>query len=404
MPFSGTNSFSSPAVSSFPASISSPNPVKSNSTPFEDFLPAWMQPPQPVKPSGAVQPGLPHNDEFSIEELLRATESAPPAPSAPPAVPGPGANNGAYTAASSAQPATGNHFSAGTATGALSVDDLFNYKVSQTVGTEPAPAVAESGNLPLPSFQEPPLWGKAASSSKTWSFKEESGYNHTTPFQSPSPGESTSAYPPAAEKPLSGVDRGVYYFTDDVGDVNVFALAGFVRRAIGAVVDAILLGILSLILYSVMGPILIGSLLRKATEDYYRTGNEDSVVTSFADGLLLTALGMGVFLFIVSFLYPTLLVGLGGQTLGHRFMKIKVVRRGGRGVGLLSGAVRTLYGVVPNFVQLVLLFVFGTTGGWISLLISLLVMLGFLLPLVDKNRQGLHDKLADTYVVSTTPL
>jgi uncharacterized RDD family membrane protein YckC len=88
---------------------------------------------------------------------------------------------------------------------------------------------------------------------------------------------------------------------------------------------------------------------------------------------------------IVFLLYVLIPVGYftyffgNGQTLGMMAMKIKLVRTDGEyPIGYTRGFLR-----------------------FIGMIISaLLIGLGFLWILIDKNNQGLHDYIADTYVVA----
>ncbi|WP_456486976.1 RDD family protein [Candidatus Alkanophaga liquidiphilum] len=82
--------------------------------------------------------------------------------------------------------------------------------------------------------------------------------------------------------------------------------------------------------------------------------------------------------FLISAGYFIYFFGKKGMTLGMRLMRIKVCRTDGTcPIGYKRGFLR-----------------------WVGMIISNLVIgLGFLWILIDKNRQGWHDKIADTYVV-----
>lgn len=94
-----------------------------------------------------------------------------------------------------------------------------------------------------------------------------------------------------------------------------------------------------------------------------------------ADPLLIVAwVGLPV---IVSALYQTLFVGWRGQTPGKILFRLKIIRTNGVEVG---------YGLA--FVR------------WLGRILSFLLFgMGFLMIALTKEKQGLHDQIADTYVI-----
>lgn len=205
-----------------------------------------------------------------------------------------------------------------------------------------------------------------------------------------------------SEEAPYGVDRGFYYYTDDLGEIVIAPLGSFLRRFGGAVIDNILAGILIAILYFTIGGFLIGSLVEHSYEQAYQSGQRISA-RQLSNDLSPLLMGLSVMGLVVTFLYYFLLVGLGGQTLGHRFTKIKVIRAGGRAPGVFSSFIRTLYGTVPGVLGLVLSAFLkpAIIGTILSLVLYIPVIIGLLWPLFDRGKQGWHDKLASTYVVST---
>ena len=83
-------------------------------------------------------------------------------------------------------------------------------------------------------------------------------------------------------------------------------------------------------------------------------------------------------LFFLPLLYYWLLTGLKGQTLGKRLVGIKVVDAQGNIPGLGRAALREIPG---------------------KLISALALCIGFFWIAFDNNKQGWHDKLADTYVL-----
>jgi uncharacterized RDD family membrane protein YckC len=86
----------------------------------------------------------------------------------------------------------------------------------------------------------------------------------------------------------------------------------------------------------------------------------------------------GVLTFLLTITYQWyFLTKYQGQTPGKMLLGIRVVKTDGSALSTLDSIVRTL----------------GYTLNWI------LLGIGWLLAFWDKNHQGLHDRMADTYVV-----
>jgi uncharacterized RDD family membrane protein YckC len=117
-------------------------------------------------------------------------------------------------------------------------------------------------------------------------------------------------------------------------------------------------------------------------------------VSYLVDSIILAVIGYGLAFVIMAIgasympaMYAPILVGLAyftyffgsGQTPGMKVMNIKLIRTDGDSeIGYGKGFLR-----------------------WIGMQISALVIgLGFLWILIDKNKQGWHDKIADVYVVA----
>ncbi len=99
-----------------------------------------------------------------------------------------------------------------------------------------------------------------------------------------------------------------------------------------------------------------------------------------AEGLIL----FGVFSPLAWFLYSVLPLTRTGATLGKEIMGIRVVGQGGQNVSLLQAFMRE------------------SAGRWLNVMVF---HLGLLPILWDKDRQALHDMVADTFVVwrNTSP-
>jgi uncharacterized RDD family membrane protein YckC len=333
-------------------------------SPFDGYNPGWLQagsaPGKVAAPvSAATSNGSSSGLGFSLDELLKATEEVFPNPAPLPApVPSPApSNNGA---------------------------------------TPPTPVQGVA--VPMPSFREPPLWAQPATSPPNFNVRPEDLRTSSQPFERP---PMASASRESEEAPY-GVDRGFYYYTDDLGELVIAPLGSFLRRFWGAVIDNILMGFLIAILYFSIGSFLIGSLVEHSYEQAYQRGQRVNT-RQLNDDFFQLAIGLYIMGLVVTFLYYFLLVGLGGQTFGHRFTKIKVIKSGGRAPGVFSSFIRTLYGTVPGLTGFLLSTFLkpAVIGNILALVLYLVVFIGLLWPLFDRGKQGWHDKLANTYVVST---
>lgn len=108
-----------------------------------------------------------------------------------------------------------------------------------------------------------------------------------------------------------------------------------------------------------------------------------AVVDAIVVSLLSFALsGLLLPLLVVLLLYYWLFTGLKGQTLGKMLVGIKVVDAQGNRPGLASAALREILG---------------------KLVSAIVFFLGFLWIAWDRQKQGWHDKIAITYVVKAEP-
>lgn len=82
--------------------------------------------------------------------------------------------------------------------------------------------------------------------------------------------------------------------------------------------------------------------------------------------------------YLITVAYFVVMTYSCGATIGKHLMKIKVVDTNGEKLSFISVLIRE------------------TVGRYLSVLI---VYVGYILAGLDKNKQGLHDKIADTYVI-----
>ena len=137
--------------------------------------------------------------------------------------------------------------------------------------------------------------------------------------------------------------------------------AGFATRAIAITIDLLIIGVM------VSAVTLAGQLLMDAFNA--------TELTQKLFRLILLAVG-----FLIPNLYTILLLMLAGQTLGKALLGLKVVGIDGGRIHL-GMAIRRQIGYY----------------------ISALLFLGYFWVLIDKRRQGWHDKMAKTFVVYAFP-
>ena len=85
-----------------------------------------------------------------------------------------------------------------------------------------------------------------------------------------------------------------------------------------------------------------------------------------------------IFSYALSFAYYIVFTGYCGQTPGKMALRIKVIRRNGSQIGFGRAAFRE---IPAKFIAAI---IFG---------------IGYLMVAFDEQKQGLHDRMADTYVI-----
>ncbi len=148
------------------------------------------------------------------------------------------------------------------------------------------------------------------------------------------------------------------------------SVAGFWRRLAAGCVDMLVLTSVFTILAT-----LVAVILRHPLPRVGQLG-PDYVVDMAVNGGVLAEAGLAL-LAILAFLYFFLFTALRGQTFGKHLMRVKVIDAYGERPSMMRALVRTI-AYLPSLALLALGFL------WI----------GF-----DREKRGLHDFLADTYVV-----
>ena len=138
------------------------------------------------------------------------------------------------------------------------------------------------------------------------------------------------------------------------------AKAGFWIRVVASLLDMLALGLLE----SALGSLLIRI-----------SGLEPGFHSREGQMIMLTVAAFGV---VLGYAYRVFFIGYCGQTPGKMAVRVKVIRTDGTEVGYVRALLREVVG---------------------KFLSKLILGIGYLMVAFDSRKQGLHDKIADTYVV-----
>ncbi|GAA1309598.1 RDD family protein [Brachybacterium tyrofermentans] len=155
-------------------------------------------------------------------------------------------------------------------------------------------------------------------------------------------------------------------------------MAAMSQRLIARILDGVILGIVLGILMGVAIALIAAA---ASVED----GSGAAAGVGFLGFLGLMTLAM-----VLVYAYEAVMIGFWGATVGKMIMKVKVVKpRDGNAPGIGSGIVRYL---IPGICALIPFI------GWLGTLAC------YVSPTFDSSgrRQGWHDKVANTVVVSTS--
>ncbi|MCD6188133.1 MAG: zinc-ribbon domain-containing protein [Desulfuromusa sp.] len=143
-------------------------------------------------------------------------------------------------------------------------------------------------------------------------------------------------------------------------EIDVLPKAGFWIRLVAAIIDTLIVFVLQF---------LLGSLL--ALAGFATVGGGEGAVTNMA--ILIQLFG-----FVLSLTYYVFFTGYCGQTPGKMALRIKVIRCDGSSLGYGKAAFR----------EIPAKFIAGIIFG-----------IGYVMVAFDDQKQGLHDRMADTYVI-----
>lgn len=146
-----------------------------------------------------------------------------------------------------------------------------------------------------------------------------------------------------------------------ITDAESLPKAGFWLRAVASLLDSLLLALVQFVFSLILG-LTAGSML---------TGMEPHG-EAFV-GLVTTVFGV-----LVGLTYSIFFTGYCGQTPGKMALRIKVIRTTGEEIGYGRAFVREVPG---------------------KFLSGILLGIGYLMVAFDRRKQGLHDRIADTYVI-----
>ena len=144
-------------------------------------------------------------------------------------------------------------------------------------------------------------------------------------------------------------------------------LATVSRRWLAIIVDGLVVGVITLMLAGVGGVFM--------TLEAALLSDDATVFSSAASQFQNDVLTMN---FLVSAIYNIAFMTMfNGQTLGKIMLKLRVIKKNGRRIGILDAIIRNVFGYT----------------------ISGMFLLGYLWAMFDREKQTWHDKLAGTVVV-----
>lgn len=166
-------------------------------------------------------------------------------------------------------------------------------------------------------------------------------------------GQSENASPPP--RPEAVMPTGSAHAAASPADLPK---AGFWIRVVACLLDSLLVGTVQFCIVLVLG--LAGGAL---------TGGDDGMAMGLVTWLCSTAVGLTYYIFFT---------GYNGQTPGKMALRIQVVRSDGTPMSYGRAFLREVPG---------------------KFLSAILLGIGYLMVAFDRNKQGLHDRIAGTYVI-----
>lgn len=144
-------------------------------------------------------------------------------------------------------------------------------------------------------------------------------------------------------------------------------LASIGKRWLAIIIDGLIVGVITLMLVSVSGAFV--------TIEASFLSNDATMISAAVSQFQNDVLTMNL---LVSAVYNVAFMTMfNGQTLGKIMLKLRVIKKNGRRIGILDAIIRNVFGYT----------------------ISGMFLLGYLWAMFDREKQTWHDKLAGTVVV-----
>ncbi len=239
------------------------------------------------------------------------------------------------------------------------------------------------GGPPAPNFQSgpPPGWNPPAGPP-------------LYPFNGPVQPEKVPVASNGLPLPVMGNPEGYFSFTNQDKKKVYTAYAPLSKRLGASLIDTFLGSIVFFTIFAIYLLFQPQSELEGLSKSLQ---NPDAAYTSTPIVLVNWLFGGGLLIYDTLFL--TL---LKGQTLGKKILGIKVIQMNGLAPEFKTALLRSSFGF--SWFLASILAPFGAIFSAVSLGLQLMVLFGFARIINNKKRQGWHDKLAETLVVSSKEL
>ncbi|MCY4017948.1 MAG: RDD family protein [Chloroflexi bacterium] len=153
---------------------------------------------------------------------------------------------------------------------------------------------------------------------------------------------------------------------------QVVTLASVGKRWLAIIIDGLIVGVMTLLLVSAGGAF--------ATIEAAMLSGDPTMMSAAMSQLQNDVLALN---FLVSAVYNVAFMTIfNGQTLGKIMLKLRVIKKNGRRIGILDAIIRNVFGYT----------------------ISGMFLLGYIWAGFDREKQAWHDKLAGTVVISERAL
>lgn len=146
--------------------------------------------------------------------------------------------------------------------------------------------------------------------------------------------------------------------------------AGFFSRSVAFLIDLVILSLSATFIVFMISEII---------NFFGLTNYVTQVFANLQTMTIFTRVFISLLYYIYSLLYFSFFWSLIGSTPGKLLLGLRIISINGRRIGFLRGIIRGICYYIS----------------------ALLIFMGFIMIIFDKNRQGLHDKIAGTLVIYT---